>query len=84
MYKRQAQYALGVRYARGHGVSQNDQEAVYWYWSAAEQGHAAAQYVLGMRYEQGRGVPKNDRKAVHWYRLAAQQGYAAAQYPFLF
>nr|AOG62267.1 SEL-1-like domain containing protein [uncultured organism] len=39
-----AQYNLGVMYANGYGVPENDREAVKWYRLAAEQGLAAAQY----------------------------------------
>jgi TPR repeat protein len=42
----EAQYDLGSRYAEGHGVVQNDAEAVLWYLRAAEQGLAEAQYSL--------------------------------------
>ena len=35
-----AQLALGVMYAEGRGVPQDDAEAVRWYGLAAEQGHA--------------------------------------------
>ena len=35
-----AQYNLGVAYANGEGVPEDDAEAVKWYRDAAEQGHA--------------------------------------------
>ena len=44
----QAQYAIGLRYASGRGVPQDDAEAVTWYRKAAEQGHADAQNNLGL------------------------------------
>ena len=75
-----AQYNLGVMYAKGDGVPENDAEAVKWYRKAAEQGNAIAQYNLGVKYDNGEGVPENDAEAVKWYRKAADQGYAAAQY----
>ena len=34
-------------YANGHGVTQDDAEAVKWYRLAAEQGDAAGQVILG-------------------------------------
>ncbi len=52
-----AQFNLGLMYADGEGVSQNDAEAVNWYRKAAEQGLADAQYNLGVMYDNGRGVP---------------------------
>ena len=36
-----AQYNLGVMYALGEGVPENDAEAATWYRKAAEQGHAS-------------------------------------------
>ena len=74
-----AQFSLGVMYANGDGVPENDAEAVRWYRLAAEQGDASAQYNLGYMYANGEGVPENDAEAVRWFRLAAEQGYASAQ-----
>ena len=50
-----AQAALGVSYANGDGVPQDDAEAVRWYRLAAEQGIAAAQYNLGSMYGERSG-----------------------------
>jgi TPR repeat protein len=74
-----AQVNLGLMYANGDGVPENDVEAVRWYRLAAEQGHAFAQHNLGLMYADGEGVPENDVEAVKWYRLAAEQGHAFAQ-----
>ncbi len=74
-----AQLILGVMYANGRGVPEDDAEAVRWYTLAAEQGHAAAQSNLGVMYANGEGVPEDDAEAVRWYTLAAQQGHALAQ-----
>ena len=38
-----AQFNLGMFYAKGRGVTQDDKEAVKWYRKAAEQGDADAQ-----------------------------------------
>ena len=59
-----AQYNLGVMYAEGEGVPEDDRKAVKWYRKAAEQGNAPAQYNLGVKYAKGEGVPEDDRKAV--------------------
>ena len=76
----QAQYAIGLRYASGRGVPQDDAEAVAWTRLAAEQGDADAQNNLGVRYGNGEGVPQDDAEAVAWFRLAAEQGLARAQF----
>ena len=75
-----AQYKLGVMYASGRGVPQDDAQAVAWYRRAAEQEHARAQYNLGVMYDDGRGVPQDDAQAVAWYRRAAEQDVAEAQF----
>src|SRR5690349_24882752 len=52
---REAQYRLGLLFARGEGVLQSMADAVFWYRRAAESGHVDAQYQLGLIYL--RGVP---------------------------
>ena len=75
-----AQYNLGLMYANGEGVPEDDAEAVKWYRKAAEQGHASGQFNLGGMYANGWGVPEDDAEAVKWYRKAAEQGHASAQF----
>ena len=75
-----AQHNLGVMYANGRGVVEDDAEAARWYRLAADQGLADAQHNLGWMYADGEGVPEDDAEAVRWYRLAADQGLAGAQY----
>jgi TPR repeat protein/Zn-dependent protease with chaperone function len=75
-----AQLALGYLYAKGQGVSKDDEQAAAWYRKAAEQGFAGAQNNLGQMYRTGEGVPKDDEQAVAWYRKAAEQGYSHAQH----
>ena len=40
-----AQYNLGLMYANGEGVPENDKTAVMWYTKAAEQGYAMARQM---------------------------------------
>ena len=56
-----AQNNLGFMYAEGHGVQQDDVEAVRWYRLAVEQGNAQAQLNLGNMYMNGRGGPGGRR-----------------------
>src|SRR5438552_1990792 len=51
----EAQYRLGLLYARGHGVLADLPDAVAWYRRAAEQGHLGAQYQLSLIYQKGPG-----------------------------
>jgi len=69
----EAQHNLGVRYANGQGVPQDDAEAARWYRLAADQGLALAQVNLGVRYENGRGVPQDYIEAHMWFNLAVAQ-----------
>ena len=46
-----AQYNIGSKYFEGQGVKQeDDDEALWWYRGADDQGHASAQYNLGVMY----------------------------------
>ena len=76
----EAQFKLGVSYANGEGVGEDDGEAAKWYRKAAEQGHAEAQFKLGVSYGNGWGVAKDEQEAAKWYRKAAEQGHAEAQF----
>ena len=75
-----AQYGLGLMYANGIGVRQDDQIARHWYEKAAAQGHARAQFNLGVMYANGQGVRQDDQIARQWFEKAAEQGHAQAQY----
>ena len=68
-----AQSDLGLMYANGEGVPQDDQEAAKWYRKAAEQGNAGAQYNLGVMYNNGEGVPQDYVQAHKWFHLAASR-----------
>jgi hypothetical protein len=75
-----AQSKLGVMYAYGQGVGQDETEAVKWFKKAAEQGDVNAQYNLGFMYANGRGVEQDEEEAVKWWRKAAEQEHADAQF----
>jgi TPR repeat protein len=74
-----SQTALGVMYAYGKGVQQDDKQALFWFRKAAEQGNARAQRDLAVMYSTGKGVSRDDTEADKWFRLAANQGNAYAQ-----
>ena len=74
-----AQFNLGLMYDNGHGVPENDAEAVRWYRAAAEQGNAPAQFNLGFMYANGHGVPEDYVLAYAWMNLAGAQGVDEAQ-----
>lgn len=76
----EAQLQLGMRYAEGDGVIQNDKEAAKWFALAARQGLAEAQYQYGLALLKGRGVVQDYKAAFSWIEKPAQRGYAKAQY----
>jgi hypothetical protein len=74
-----AQYALGLMYDNGEGVTQNNATAFKWYKKAAEKGNAQAQFNIGWMYANGSGVNKDYLRAGNWYAKAAEQGNKEAQ-----
>ncbi len=72
-------WEIGQKYRYGKGVEKSYKEALKWFRSAAQKGHAVAQRDLGTIYRRGLGVKKNQEEAVKWFRLSANQGYAKAQ-----
>src|SRR5260221_14686965 len=65
----EAQYQLGLLYARGQGVVPSIGDAVVWFRRAAEQGYAPAQYQLGTVCLHG-GAAQGG--ADRWYASAAE------------
>ena len=49
----EAQYRIGMLYARGEGVAHSMADAVVWYRRAAEAGVVEAQFQLGLIYLHG-------------------------------
>jgi GAF domain-containing protein len=69
-----AENALGLRYASGDGVKQDDKEATLWFTKAAENGIVKAQVALSGRYWSGRGVTASLSQAYFWIVLARAAG----------
>lgn len=70
-----AEELIGVMYAMGLGVVQDDQRAFEWYLRSAMKGHPGAQSGVGWYYEIGRGMPAPDLvRAYMWYTLSAIGG----------
>jgi uncharacterized protein len=64
-----AQLKLGMLYAQGQDLPQDNEQAVKWYRLAAEQGNSEAQYILGMMYLKGLGVLSSEQEAMKWFRF---------------
>ena len=75
-----AQCSLGKLYQRGVGLSQDLEQAVYWYQAASQQGNSEAQFLLGLCRQEGKGVEKDDHEAESLFRGSATRGWAEAQY----
>ncbi len=76
----EAQYAMGILYHDGKGVTQNLQQAARWIRKAAEQELPDAQVALGNLYFDGDGVRQDYEAAVKWYLRAAKKGNVDGQF----
>lgn len=74
-----AQYNLGVFYADGLGVPQDEAEAVRWYTRAATDGDSLAMLALGRCYLTGTGVDQDYAKARRWLTAALENGEEEAE-----
>ncbi|HEX5508978.1 MAG TPA: hypothetical protein VFX37_10785 [Pseudolabrys sp.] len=75
-----ATYEIAVRYAEGHGVTANLEQAAHWFEQAASKGLVPAQFRLASLYEKGRGVQKDLARARTLYLAAAEKGNAKAMH----
>lgn len=74
------QNLLGEMYVFDIYLHTDYEEAVSWFYKAAEQGHAEAQFNLGVMYFKGKGVIDRDYfEAERWFQKAADQGHAEAK-----
>ena len=78
----EAQYRLGLLYARGEGVLQSLPDAVAWYQRAAEQGQAEAQFQLGLIHLNGVKAASGPYSPENWLRAATHRDRTATQETF--
>ena len=70
-----AEELIGVMYALGLGVEQDDVRAFEWYLRSSMKAHPGAQSGIGWYYETGRGVEAPDLvRAYMWYTLSSIGG----------
>ncbi|XP_042394841.1 F-box protein At1g70590-like isoform X1 [Zingiber officinale] len=69
---------LGVCYLEAD--QPNPEEAVRWFYQAAQAGYARAEYNLALCLHKGRGLKINMENAAKWYLRAAEGGYVRAMY----
>lgn len=76
----EAQYYLGECYRRGEGVRSDFNQALKWYFQAAEQGHGPTLNLISNAYAFGKGgFPKSSVDAAKWFHKAAKSGYSWGQ-----
>eukprot|EP00300_Choanocystis_sp_HF-7_P003125 c12352_g1_i2.p1 GENE.c12352_g1_i2~~c12352_g1_i2.p1 ORF type:complete len:354 (+),score=77.71 c12352_g1_i2:22-1062(+) len=61
------------------GRPESDEEAIWWFSLAAEQGEIDAECSLGWMMEHGRGTPRNIQRGVYWYERGALHNDPIAQ-----
>ena len=76
----QAQYYLGLIFAKGDGVPQDPILATKWLNKAATNGDADAQVAYADMLWSGIYLKQNRKSAVVWYEAAADQGNQRAQF----
>ncbi|MFZ5595109.1 MAG: tetratricopeptide repeat protein [Pseudomonadota bacterium] len=63
-----AQFTMAMMYHSGLGVKMDEQEAVKWYLTAAENGSIKAMEFISAGYENGWfGLPRDAERARYWY-----------------
>ncbi|MGX7874098.1 tetratricopeptide repeat protein [Mesorhizobium sp. ORM6] len=73
-----AAFNLGLCFAKGVGVRQDEGQAAHWLRRAAE-GVAEAQYMYARLLQDGRGVAANPAQARIWFARAAEAGVLDAR-----
>jgi len=71
-------FHLGLAYARGYGVNQDDKTAMAWYLRSATDGNVDSARNLAWLYEEGRGTAVNQAEAFKWMKIAAKKNYEYA------
>jgi len=77
-----AQLLLAQLYIEGKGVDRDEQAALLWYETAANNGSALAMNMLGRCHELGQGCAPDATLAAVWYRNAAEAGLDWGMYNY--
>jgi uncharacterized protein len=76
-HKSEAKYGVGLSFSKGFGLYEgNEDQAIPYFQSAADEGHAEAAYELGRIYE---SYKSDVDVAFQWYLKGAEGGYVSAQ-----
>ncbi|MEM7255318.1 MAG: SPOR domain-containing protein [Pseudomonadota bacterium] len=76
---RRAATIVGMMYAWGEGVRQDDGLAAYWYEQGARRGDPVAQFYLANAYINGVGLPNDLELGRMWLNRAAEHGHSPAR-----
>lgn len=67
----EAQYYIGLMYARGQGVAKDYDVAVSWFMKAYNSGHLGAAFFLGKMHATGIGLTKDSTAAIRYFSECA-------------
>ena len=73
-----AQYALGVAYFKGEGVTRDLNDSMKWFEQAAKSGNVQAMFNLGAAYWEGNGTRQSYAEAVEWWEKSAAAGQSSS------
>ncbi len=68
----EAEYCLGLMYARGQGIVKDHEAALSWFQKAYDGGYSAAGYYLGKMYHLGLGSRKDPFKAIEFFEAVSE------------
>jgi hypothetical protein len=74
----ESMFLLGVAYAQGRGVEQNETAAARWFHQASRKGHVRAKTSMGYLYATGRGVRHDVTLGYVFLAQAVRQGDSLA------
>ena len=72
-------FILGAHYEYGQGTAVNNELAVKYYRTAAENGLPQAMWALSMMIDQGQGVMRQREESIRWARQAFEEGIEEAE-----
>jgi TPR repeat protein len=75
-----AQFNLALQYVSGVEVEISQEQAMYWFNKAMQQGYAAAYERVGILHEEGTFFPTSEQEAFHYYKQASDIGDASGAY----
>ena len=80
----EAEYNLGMMYARGQGVPKNYEAAFSWFQKAHEKGHPGATFFMGKMFANGIGVEKDPHKAERMFQKCSSDPRAQYEIGLLY